>query len=74
MHGPLPQGIFLTRLGLFQRTGALARGHPPARAAALMDAASRLAEPTRMGRLFKALALASPQAATPPGFEQTPTA
>jgi NADH dehydrogenase [ubiquinone] 1 alpha subcomplex assembly factor 7 len=74
VHGPLPQGLFLTRLGLFQRTGALARGQPPARAAALMDAASRLAEPARMGRLFKALALASAHAATPPGFEQTPTA
>jgi NADH dehydrogenase [ubiquinone] 1 alpha subcomplex assembly factor 7 len=74
VHGPLPQGLFLTRLGLFQRTGALARGQPPARAAALMDAASRLAEPARMGRLFKALALYSPQAATPPGFEPTPTA
>ena len=74
VHGPLPQGFFLTRLGLFQRTGALARGQPPARAAALMDAASRLAEPARMGRLFKALALCSPKAATPPGFEHTPTA
>jgi NADH dehydrogenase [ubiquinone] 1 alpha subcomplex assembly factor 7 len=74
VHGPLPQGIFLTRLGLFQRTGALARGQPPARAAALMDAASRLAEPARMGRLFKALAMSSPQAATPPGFEPDPAA
>ncbi len=38
-HGPLPQGIFLTRLGLFQRTGRLARTQPPARAAALIEAA-----------------------------------
>ena len=69
VHGPVPQGVFLTRLGLFQRTGALARSQPPARAAALMDAASRLAEPSRMGRLFKALALSSPRAQTLPGFE-----
>ncbi len=69
MHGPLPQGVLLTRLGLFQRTGVLARGQPPARAAAMMDAAGRLAEPNRMGRLFKALALASPRGPTPPGFE-----
>ena len=34
VHGPLPQGIFLARLGLFQRTGVLARTQPPARAAA----------------------------------------
>ena len=68
-HGPLPQGVFLTRLGLFQRTGALARNQPPTRAAALIDAASRLAEPSRMGRLFKAFALSSPPAAALPGFE-----
>jgi NADH dehydrogenase [ubiquinone] 1 alpha subcomplex assembly factor 7 len=67
-HGPLPQGVFLTRLGLFQRTGVLARAQPPARAAALLQAAGRLAEPTRMGRLFKALAVSSPGSATPPGF------
>jgi SAM-dependent MidA family methyltransferase len=67
-HGPLPQGVFLTRLGLFQRTGALARGQPPARAAAMIDAARRLAEPDRMGRLFKALAVASPWLPVLPGF------
>ena len=69
VHGPLPQGVLLTRLGLVQRTGALARGQAPARAAAMLDAAGRLAEPDRMGRLFKALALGSPGGATPPGFE-----
>jgi len=69
VHGPLPQGVFLTRLGLFQRTGALARGQPPRRAAALLDAASRLAEPARMGRLFKAFAVASAGGPTLPGFE-----
>jgi len=68
VHGPLPQGVFLTRLGLFQRTGVLARAQAPTRAAALMAAASRLAEPDRMGRLFKALALSSPQANALPGF------
>ena len=69
VHGPVPQGVFLTRLGLFQRTGVLARSQPPERAAALVDAASRLAEPSRMGRLFKALAVSSPRAQAPPGFE-----
>jgi NADH dehydrogenase [ubiquinone] 1 alpha subcomplex assembly factor 7 len=69
VHGPIPQGIFLARLGLFQRTGQLARGQQPARAAALVSAAQRLAEPERMGRLFKALALCHPAAPTPPGFE-----
>jgi NADH dehydrogenase [ubiquinone] 1 alpha subcomplex assembly factor 7 len=70
VHGPLPQGIFLTRLGLFHRAGALARRQPPARATALIDAASRLAEPARMGRLFKAFAVASPGGPALPGFEQ----
>jgi len=35
----------------------------------MMDGARRLAEPDRMGRLFKVIALVSPDIATPPGFE-----
>jgi SAM-dependent MidA family methyltransferase len=69
VHGPLPQGVLLARLGLFQRTGVLARTQPPARAAAMIEAARRLAEPDRMGRLFKALAVCHPALPTPPGFE-----
>jgi NADH dehydrogenase [ubiquinone] 1 alpha subcomplex assembly factor 7 len=69
-QGPIPQGLFLTRLGLFQRTGRLAEGQPPVRAAALIDAAQRLAEPHRMGRLFKAMAISSPGTALLPGFER----
>ena len=68
--GPIPQGVFLARLGLFQRTDRLARGQPPARAAALIQAAQRLAEPDRMGRLFKALCVAHPGLQAPPGFEE----
>jgi NADH dehydrogenase [ubiquinone] 1 alpha subcomplex assembly factor 7 len=69
VHGPLPQGVFLTRLGLMQRTGVLARSQPPERAAALIAASRRLIEPDQMGRLFKAMALCSPACPTPPGFE-----
>jgi SAM-dependent MidA family methyltransferase len=69
VHGPLAQGLFLARLGLFQRTDRLAQTQPPARAAALIEAARRLAEPDRMGRLFKAVALCHPGCPTPPGFE-----
>ena len=61
-------GMFLARLGLPQRTDALARGQPPARAAALMEAARRLTEPHAMGRLFKALALCHPGLPELPGF------
>ena len=59
VHGPVAQGLFLAALGLFQRTNRLARHLPPAPAAAVMDAARRLGEPNRMGRLFKALAVSS---------------
>ncbi|HEY0206390.1 MAG TPA: SAM-dependent methyltransferase, partial [Acetobacteraceae bacterium] len=69
VHGPAPQGLFLARLGLFQRSGRLARTQPPAKAASLMQAAQRLAEPDRMGRLFKALCIANPDLPTPAGFE-----
>ena len=68
VHGPIPQGVFLTRLGLFQRTDQLAQARP-ASAPALIAAARRLAAPHRMGRLFKVLALASPGTPIPPGFE-----
>ncbi len=69
VHGPIPQGVFLSRLGLFQRIDRLARDKPPANALALIEAAKRLAEPDRMGRLFKALALCHPACPIPPGFE-----
>ena len=69
IHGPIPQGVFLTRLGLFQRTDRLARGQPPARASALIEAAKRLVEPDQMGRLFKAFALCHPNFVLP-GFEE----
>ncbi len=68
VYGPEPQGLFLARLGLFQRTDRLARGKPPVQAAALIDAARRLAEPDRMGRLFNALAVCHPALPPPPGF------
>jgi SAM-dependent MidA family methyltransferase len=68
-HGPVPQGLFLARLGLFQRSGRLARTQPPAKAASLMQAAQRLAEPDRMGRLFKVLCIAHPDLPVPAGFE-----
>jgi SAM-dependent MidA family methyltransferase len=68
VHGPMPQGPFLVGLGLFQRSFRLARSQPPARASALVQAAQRLAEPDRMGRLFKAMALCHADCPTLPGF------
>ncbi len=69
IHGPLAQGKFLTRLGLFQRIFRLARGQAPAEASALIGSARRLAEPDRMGQLFKVLAVCHPGCPVPPGFE-----
>jgi SAM-dependent MidA family methyltransferase len=68
VHGPIPQGPFLAALGLFQRTNRLAQGRSPAQAAALIQAAARLAEPAAMGRLFKVMALGSPGCPSLPGF------
>jgi NADH dehydrogenase [ubiquinone] 1 alpha subcomplex assembly factor 7 len=67
--GPVPQGMFLARLGLHRRTDALARANP-AQAPALVAAAQRLAEPHGMGRLFKALALTHPDLPAPAGFTE----
>ncbi len=68
VHGPLAQGIFLERLGLGVRTARLAAARPD-RMAALYQAAGRLAEPARMGALFKAMCLTHPGLPVPPGFE-----
>ncbi len=68
VHGPIPQGVFLSGLGLVQRTGILARGQTPQQASALMQSASRLIEPDMMGRLFKAMAILHPALPVPPGF------
>ncbi len=65
--GPVPQGEFLGALGLQSRTAQLAAANPH-RAAALGEAASRLAAPSRMGHLFKALCLTHPALPQPPGF------
>ncbi len=69
-YGPLPQGKFLTRLGLFARIHRLAQTRPWQEAARMTEAGRRLAEPDRMGALFKTLALTSPGLATPAGFEE----
>lgn len=69
VHGPVPQGLFLARLGLFQRSNRLARALPPDKAFSIMQAARRLGEPDHMGRLFKAMALSHPVMVACPGFE-----
>lgn len=69
VQGPLPQGVFLARLGLMERSRKLAERLEPARAGAVMQAAQRLVAPELMGRLFKVLAVCHPGLPTLPGFE-----
>jgi SAM-dependent MidA family methyltransferase len=66
--GPVTQGAFLGRLGLWERTAALEAANP-ARAGDLREAATRLAAPERMGHLFKVMCVAEPGLPVPPGFE-----
>jgi SAM-dependent MidA family methyltransferase len=68
VQGPMPQGVFLARLGLFSRAAILAR-MDPAHAQRHLSAAQRLAAPEHMGRLFKAVCLAHPALPPLPGFE-----
>ena len=67
VHGPIAQGLFLPRLGLAERTDALARANP-AQAAALHAAAARLTAPAQMGALFHALGVTAPDWPIPAGF------
>jgi SAM-dependent MidA family methyltransferase len=69
-HGPLPQGVFLQRLGLATRAAMLARS-APRQAGMILSGAQRLLASEGMGRLFKALALCHPGLPVPPGFEPT---
>ncbi len=69
-HGPLPQGLFLERIGLGVRLQRLLRDATPERAETLRADARRLAGSAEMGTLFKVLALTAPDMAVPAGFEQ----
>jgi SAM-dependent MidA family methyltransferase len=68
VSGPLPQGVFLQRLGLMTRAAMLAQARPRL-AGEILSGAERLVAPEAMGRLFKALALCDPRLGPPPGFE-----
>ncbi|MGK7869060.1 class I SAM-dependent methyltransferase [Falsiroseomonas sp. E2-1-a20] len=66
--GPLPQGLFLQRLGLMSRAAALAQARPRL-AGEILSGVERLVAAEGMGRLFKALAVCDPALPTLPGFE-----
>ncbi|HYE48375.1 MAG TPA: SAM-dependent methyltransferase, partial [Azospirillaceae bacterium] len=68
-YGPVGQGALLLALGIRQRADALKRSVAGAGADVIEAAFRRLVGDDQMGRLFKALALASPGAPVPAGFE-----
>lgn len=66
-QGPVKQNAFLTALGLYQRSDALARKNPH-KAEDLKLAVQRLTAPEAMGSLFKVLAICPENFPTLPGF------
>jgi NADH dehydrogenase [ubiquinone] 1 alpha subcomplex assembly factor 7 len=68
VHGPVPQGAWLTRLGIYERAAKLREKASESQKATIDSALRRLAAET-MGRLFKVLAVTAPGLAVPPGFE-----
>jgi NADH dehydrogenase [ubiquinone] 1 alpha subcomplex assembly factor 7 len=67
--GPVPQGVFLTRLGLAMRATALKRRATPEQSKAIDRAQYRLSAPDQMGTLFKVMAITAPDWPAPAGFE-----
>ena len=71
VHGPLPQGEFLRRLGIFERAAILKRGAAEPQAEMIDSALKRLTGTghDEMGTLFKAMAVTQTGFPVPPGFE-----
>jgi NADH dehydrogenase [ubiquinone] 1 alpha subcomplex assembly factor 7 len=67
VFGPVGQGQWLTRLGLVERTVALASVHP-ARAEQFNAERDRLASANGMGDLFRVLSICAPGWPEPDGF------
>lgn len=67
-HGPVTQGVWLSRLGIEARAAALQARNRDA-AAAISAALVRLTAPAQMGTLFKVMALTAPHWPQPAGFD-----
>lgn len=68
VHGPVPQGRFLTALGASARLAALCERATPAQRGELASGVARLIDPGQMGNLFQVLALTSPGLPSPVGL------
>ncbi len=75
VRGPVPQGEWLARLGLYERAAKLRECAGECQKAAIDSALQRLAGGSQsaragdMARLFKVIAVAEPGLPVPPGFE-----
>jgi NADH dehydrogenase [ubiquinone] 1 alpha subcomplex assembly factor 7 len=67
-YGPIPQGLFLARLGIAERARALHAKATPEQARDIQSALARLVHPRRMGLHFQVLAVAQADL-RPPGFD-----
>ena len=67
-NGPVPQGAWLTAIGLNERAEALRRRQPD-QAASIEAQRVRLADPRQMGSLFQVMALAAPDWPDGAGFD-----
>lgn len=67
-YRPLPQGAFLLKLGLGPRRDQLLETATKVQKEAIISGATRLADPLKMGVLFKVLALTSAGLQAPPPF------
>lgn len=66
--GPVPQGRFLSELGIGQRAESLRKADDPEHDRALMAAIDRLVSPAHMGQAFKVCLLVPDGEGLPPGF------
>jgi SAM-dependent MidA family methyltransferase len=65
VFGPVPQGTWLSRLGISVRTAQLTKGKPAVQAREIAAASRRLTAPDGMGLLFKVMAVVSSNVANP---------
>jgi SAM-dependent MidA family methyltransferase len=71
VHGPVPQGLWLERMGIGSRAGVLKAHATPAQAAGIDSALARLTAPSSsMATLFKVMAVMPKGTKPPPGFEE----
>ena len=68
VFGPVPQGQFLTGLGIEARAAALLRANP-AQKALIARQLWRLTDHDQMGELFKVMVIGSADMPQPPGFD-----